>query len=74
MMADGSLLRSGGETWEPVSPDNVRETGVSLRTVPIPHLGRGGAAGRATRRKTWSRARSEVFVPYTARMSRDQKR
>jgi hypothetical protein len=30
MMADGSLLRSGGETWGPVSPDNVHETGVSL--------------------------------------------
>jgi hypothetical protein len=29
MMADGSLLRSGGETWGPVSPDNVHETGVS---------------------------------------------
>jgi hypothetical protein len=28
MMADGSLLRSGGETWGPVSPDNVQETGV----------------------------------------------
>jgi len=29
MMADGSLLRSGSETWGPVSPDNVHETGVS---------------------------------------------
>jgi hypothetical protein len=29
MMANGSLLRSGGETWGPVSPDNVHETGVS---------------------------------------------
>jgi len=29
MMADGSLLRSEGETWGPVSPDNVHETGVS---------------------------------------------
>jgi hypothetical protein len=28
-MADVSLLRSGGETWGPVSPDNVQETGVS---------------------------------------------
>jgi hypothetical protein len=28
MMADGSLLRSGGKTWGPVSPDNVHETGV----------------------------------------------
>jgi hypothetical protein len=29
MMAGGSLLRSEGETWGPVSPDNVQETGVS---------------------------------------------
>jgi hypothetical protein len=29
MMADGSLLRSGGETWGPVSPENVHETGIS---------------------------------------------
>jgi hypothetical protein len=29
MMADGSLLRSGGETWGPVWPDNVQKTGVS---------------------------------------------
>ncbi len=29
MMANGSLLRSGGETWGPVSPENVHETGVS---------------------------------------------
>jgi hypothetical protein len=28
MMADGSHLRSGGETWGPVSPDNDHETGV----------------------------------------------
>jgi hypothetical protein len=31
MMANGSLLRSRGETWGPVSPDNVHETGVSPR-------------------------------------------
>jgi hypothetical protein len=31
MMADRSLLRSGSETWGPVSPDNVHETGVSFR-------------------------------------------
>jgi hypothetical protein len=29
MMADESLLRSGGETWGAVSPDNVHESGVS---------------------------------------------
>jgi hypothetical protein len=59
MMANGSLLRSGGETWGPVSPDNVHETGV------LP----GGQSGslivpaeaeqvERTRRKPWSRARS----------------
>jgi hypothetical protein len=30
MMDGGSLLRSGGETSEPASPDYVQETGVSL--------------------------------------------
>jgi hypothetical protein len=29
VIADGSLLRSGGETWGPVSPDNVEKTGDS---------------------------------------------
>jgi hypothetical protein len=34
---DGSQLRSGGETWGPVSPDNVHETGVSpLDTLDCP--------------------------------------
>jgi hypothetical protein len=28
MMADGPGLRSGGETWGPVWPDNVEKTGV----------------------------------------------
>jgi hypothetical protein len=28
MMANGSLLRSGGETWGPVSPHNVHENGL----------------------------------------------
>jgi hypothetical protein len=36
MMSDVSLLRSGGETWGPVSADNVHETGVSLRACPRP--------------------------------------
>ena len=45
MMSDGSLLRSGGETWGPVSPDNVHETGVSL------HRGRQGGAVRANAKK-----------------------
>ena len=37
MMVDGSLLRSGGETWEPVSQDNVHETGVSPGEHLDPH-------------------------------------
>ena len=45
MMSDGSLLRSGGETWGPVSPDNVHERGVSL------DRGRQGGAVRANARK-----------------------
>ncbi len=65
-MDDGSLLRSGSETWGPVSPDNVHETGVS----PGGQSGSPIVAAEAeqverTRRKTWSRARSEVFVPYS---------
>ena len=67
MMADGSLLRSGGETWGPVSPGNVQKTGVS----PGGQSGSPIVAAEAeqverTRRKTWSRVRSEVFVPYTS--------
>jgi hypothetical protein len=65
MMGDGFLMRSGGETWGPVSPDNVQETGVSP----------GGRSGspivtaeaeqvERTRRKPCSRPRSDVFVPY----------
>jgi hypothetical protein len=52
MMADGSLLRSGGETWGPVSPDNVHETGVSpggqSRSA---HRGPRGRTGRANSKK-----------------------
>jgi hypothetical protein len=64
-MAEGSQLRSGGETWGPVSPDNVQKTGVS----PGGQSGSPIVAAEAeqverTRRKTWSRFRSEVFVPY----------
>jgi len=63
-MADGSL-RSGGETSAPVSPENVHETGVA-------HGGQSGSlivAAEAeqverTRKKSWSRARSGVLVPY----------
>jgi hypothetical protein len=58
---------SGDEPWGPVWPHNVQEAGGGLTrwTVRIPHHGRGGAAGRTTRRKTWSRLRSDVFVPFT---------
>jgi hypothetical protein len=67
MMADGSLLRSGGETWGPVSPTMfTKQVSRSMDSPDPPHRGRGGAAGRATRRKTWSRPRSEVFVPFTS--------
>ena len=45
MISDGSLLRSGGETWGPVSPDNVHETGVSL------HRDRQGGAVRGNAKK-----------------------
>jgi hypothetical protein len=50
MMADGSVRRSRGETWGPVSPTNVHETGVAW-TVWIPHRGRRGGAGRAKSKK-----------------------
>ena len=36
-------------------------------TVRIPHRGRGGAAGRATRRRPGHGPRSEVFVPFRRR-------
>jgi hypothetical protein len=49
--ADGSLLRSEGETWEPVSPDNVHETGVSFRWRSGSHRDRRGGAGRANSKK-----------------------
>jgi hypothetical protein len=55
LMADGSLLRSGGESWAPASPDNVRETGVSAGgQLGIPRSRRARQVER-TRRKTWSR-------------------
>jgi hypothetical protein len=65
MMADGSQLRSGGETWGPVSPDNVDETGVS----PCGRSGSPIVAPEAepverTRRKTRSRARSRFLCLY----------
>ena len=64
MMADGSHLRSGGETWGPVSPNNVHETGV----WPGGRSGSPVVAAEArqverTRRKTCSRAESEFLCP-----------
>jgi hypothetical protein len=64
-MADGSLLRSGGETWGPVSPDNVHETGVSLD-------GQSGSPTVAAEAQQVEQLeedlvmgpRSEVFVPF----------
>jgi hypothetical protein len=56
MMADRSLLRSGSETWGPVSPDNVHETGVwpiGPRAFPVVAVEAGQV--ERTRRKTWSR-------------------
>jgi hypothetical protein len=47
-------------TWVSFSPDNVHETGVS----PGGRSGSGEEVER-TRRKTWSRARSDAFVPYS---------
>ena len=61
---------SGYEPWGPVSPDNVHETGVSLdgqSTSPI--VAAQAQQVEPTRTKTWSRARSEVFVPYSHRPS-----
>ena len=69
MMADGSLLRSGGETWGPVSPDNVHETGVS----PGGRFGSPIVAAEAEQVERKSKKdlvtgpRSEVFVPFRRR-------
>src|SRR6266540_5641862 len=49
-----------------VAPQCSRNRCLARWTVRISHRGREGAAGRATRRKTWSRPRSEVFVPFTS--------
>jgi hypothetical protein len=65
MMADGSLLRSGGATWGPVSPDNVDETGVSpLDILDSPSWPPRRSRSSKLQVRTWSRARSKVLVPY----------
>ncbi len=48
MMGDGSLMRSGGETWGPVSPNNVQERGVSP----------DGQSGRPSRPQRRGRSRN----------------
>jgi hypothetical protein len=56
-----SRLVWGEGAWVSVCPDNVHETGVSPGgRSGSPHRGCRGGGGRATRRKTWSRIRSEV--------------
>jgi hypothetical protein len=62
MMADGSLLRSGGETWEPVWPDNVQKTGVSPGGQSGPPI--VAAEAEQVERRPGHGSRSEVFVPY----------
>jgi hypothetical protein len=67
----GQLLTSPLPSGPPhdVTPPTAirREPWGPVWLVRIPHGGRGGAAGRAPRRKTWSRPRSEVFVPFRHR-------
>src|SRR6266545_2065957 len=63
-MDDGSLLRSGSETWGPVSPDNVHETGVSPGGQSgSPMVAADAEQVERTRGKTWSRARSRFLCP-----------
>jgi len=62
MMADGSLLGSGGETWGPVSPDNVHETGVwAPCTAWIPRRGGRGRASQANSKKDLVTGRIQGF-------------
>jgi len=66
MMADGSLLRSGGETWGPVSPDNVHETVVSPgRQSGPPIAAVESRAGRINWKKEMVTDPIPRFVPYT---------
>jgi hypothetical protein len=51
-----------------VAPQCSRNRCLARWTVRIPHRGRGGAAGRATRRKAWSRPRSEGLCPSRSRL------
>jgi hypothetical protein len=58
MMADGSLLRSGGETWGRCRPNNVHETGVWLNKPGFPIVPANAQQVKRTRTKTCSRAES----------------
>ena len=62
MTANGSPVRSG-KTWEPVSPDNVRNSCLVPVEVWIPILAAEAEQVGRTRRKTWSWARSRFLCP-----------
>jgi hypothetical protein len=67
MMADGSLLRSGGETWGPVSPDNVEKTGVwSIGQPGFLVVAAEAEQVERTRRKTLVTSVIRVSVLYVA--------
>jgi len=61
MMADGSLLRSGGETWGPVSPTMFSKQVSRPVGGWIPHRGRRGVAGRANSKKDLVTGAIRVF-------------
>jgi hypothetical protein len=66
MIADGSLLRSEGETWGPVSPDDVHETGVSAGgQFGIPRVTAEPSRSSELEERPGHGARSEVFVACT---------
>src|SRR6266545_6094583 len=65
-LTDSALLRSGSETWGPVLPDNVHETGVSPGGRSVPHCGRGGGAGRANSKKPGHAPDSRFLCPTSA--------
>jgi hypothetical protein len=50
-----------------VAPQCSRNRCLARWTVWMPAHGRGGEQIERTRRKAWSRARSEVFVPFRHR-------
>jgi hypothetical protein len=63
-MADGSLLRSGGETWGQCRPTMfTKQVSRPVDNLDA-HRGPRGRAGRADSKKDLVTAQSEVFVPY----------